>query len=386
FGHRPVKKRKASPGGRGAFSRGRDGVGGALGRGPSFRRRLVRRALCSVVACSVVARVRRGVVQRLPAVRRPPPRPATAAAATGAARSGRPSVISLARPATRPGSAVTWCPACAAPLRTPWAVLCAAFFVVAVAFWTLLPVASLAPLAVAVAAAPPAVLRAVSAPALAVLACPSPGTEGVFMCVSFRRGVWRPEASPRGVPVPAVPLSAGAVAPGRRGLTRAVLPGRRAVPETGHRSPPVSRGLRAGPPANAYPAGDAQTCGRSRGGSAGRGGAGWHTAAGPAFGAAGGTSREGRRLIRRGPRVRVALIAAAVAVLLGAVVAVAVGTSSSPPGRVPPARVLSAYETAAPGNAIDRDCGFSAPLPGRPGRLLWLFCDTVWEGDRPGLW
>src|SRR5690606_20106839 len=223
-------KRKASPGGRGAFSRGRDGVGGALGRGPSFRRRLVRRALCSVVACSVVARVRRGVVQRLPAVRRPTPRPATAAAATGAARSSRPSVISLARPATRPGSAVTWCPACAAPLRTPWAVLCAAFFVVAVAFWTLLPVASLAPLAVAAAAAPPlavpllavsapllaappAVLRAVSAPALAVLACPSPGTEGVSMCVSFRRGVWRPEASPRGVPVPAVPLSAGAVAP-----------------------------------------------------------------------------------------------------------------------------------------------------------------------------
>ena len=91
-------------------------------------------------------------------------------------------------------------------------------------------------------------------------------------------------------------------------------------------------------------------------------------------------------MIRRGPRVRVALIAAAVAVLLGAVVAVAVGTSSSPPGRVPPARVLSAYETAAPGNAIDRDCGFSAPLPGSPGRLLWLFCDTVWEGDRPGLW
>ncbi|TQM69252.1 hypothetical protein FHX41_2940 [Actinomadura hallensis] len=91
-------------------------------------------------------------------------------------------------------------------------------------------------------------------------------------------------------------------------------------------------------------------------------------------------------MIRHVPRVRVALIAAAVAVLLGAVVAVAVGTSSSPPGRVPPARVLSAYETAAPGNAIDRDCGFSAPLPGSPGRLLWLFCDTVWEGDRPGLW
>ncbi|NKZ09068.1 DUF4185 domain-containing protein, partial [Actinomadura latina] len=56
------------------------------------------------------------------------------------------------------------------------------------------------------------------------------------------------------------------------------------------------------------------------------------------------------------------------------------------PGAAPPARVLSRYETAAPGNAIDRDCGYSAPLPGRPGRSLWLFCDSVWKGARPGLW
>ncbi len=57
-----------------------------------------------------------------------------------------------------------------------------------------------------------------------------------------------------------------------------------------------------------------------------------------------------------------------------------------PPGAAPPARVLSRYETAAPGNAIDRDCGYSAPLPGRPGRSLWLFCDSVWTGTRPGMW
>ncbi|TDC57607.1 hypothetical protein E1200_33390, partial [Actinomadura sp. GC306] len=90
---------------------------------------------------------------------------------------------------------------------------------------------------------------------------------------------------------------------------------------------------------------------------------------------------------RRLPRGRAALIAlAAAAVLAAAVAAVAVGTSSGPPGAAPPARVLSAYETAAPGNSVDRDCGFSAALPGSPGRALWLFCDTVWKGARPGLW
>ncbi|MFG2089491.1 hypothetical protein [Spirillospora sp. NPDC048824] len=93
-------------------------------------------------------------------------------------------------------------------------------------------------------------------------------------------------------------------------------------------------------------------------------------------------------MTRRLPRARICL-AAAVAALLAAVIAVAAGISSSPPrppGTAPPARVLSAYETAAPGNTIDRDCGYSAPLPGRPGRSIWLFCDTVWKGARPGLW
>lgn len=88
------------------------------------------------------------------------------------------------------------------------------------------------------------------------------------------------------------------------------------------------------------------------------------------------------------PRARTCL-AAAVTVLLAAVIAVTAGISSSPPrlpGAAPPARVLSAYETAAPGNTIDRDCGYSAPLPGRPRRGIWLFCDTVWKGARPGLW
>ncbi|URM93401.1 DUF4185 domain-containing protein [Actinomadura madurae] len=94
-------------------------------------------------------------------------------------------------------------------------------------------------------------------------------------------------------------------------------------------------------------------------------------------------------MVRRLPRPRAVLIAAAPAVVLAAAVAVAAGTSRTTPppaGAAPPARVLSRYETAASGNAIDRDCGFSAPLPGRPGGSVWLFCDTVWTGARRGLW
>jgi hypothetical protein len=40
-----------------------------------------------------------------------------------------------------------------------------------------------------------------------------------------------------------------------------------------------------------------------------------------------------------------------------------------------PRPLLSQYESAT-GNAIVRDCGYSVPLPGKPGMSLWLFCDT----------
>jgi hypothetical protein len=49
------------------------------------------------------------------------------------------------------------------------------------------------------------------------------------------------------------------------------------------------------------------------------------------------------------------------------------------PGPVPvpvPVRVLSNYERAT-GNTVPRDCGYSSPLPGKPGWSLWLFCDTA---------
>ncbi|XRQ15155.1 hypothetical protein ACN3XK_30995 [Actinomadura welshii] len=91
--------------------------------------------------------------------------------------------------------------------------------------------------------------------------------------------------------------------------------------------------------------------------------------------------------MRRLSPARTAAAAAAAVAVLAAVIAVAAGTSpEARPGAAPPARVLSAYESAAPGNTIDRDCGYSAPLPGTPRRALWLFCDTVWKGARPGLW
>ena len=38
--------------------------------------------------------------------------------------------------------------------------------------------------------------------------------------------------------------------------------------------------------------------------------------------------------------------------------------------------VLSSYERST-GNAVRRDCGYSSPLPGKPGWSIWLFCDTA---------
>lgn len=44
----------------------------------------------------------------------------------------------------------------------------------------------------------------------------------------------------------------------------------------------------------------------------------------------------------------------------------------------PPSRVVSNYETAT-SNTLQRDCGYSAPLPPSAGNglSLWLFCDTL---------
>lgn len=54
------------------------------------------------------------------------------------------------------------------------------------------------------------------------------------------------------------------------------------------------------------------------------------------------------------------------------------------PSRLPStAPVMSNYERAT-GNTIPRDCGYSSPLPGRPGWSLWLFCDTAVTGARDG--
>jgi hypothetical protein len=70
-------------------------------------------------------------------------------------------------------------------------------------------------------------------------------------------------------------------------------------------------------------------------------------------------------------------------VVLPLITAAACGTSVPRP--VPgPARVWSNYERAT-GNTIRRDCGYSSPLPGRPGWSLWLFCDTVTASARAGM-
>ena len=67
---------------------------------------------------------------------------------------------------------------------------------------------------------------------------------------------------------------------------------------------------------------------------------------------------------------------------LAAITAVAAcaGPSKPSPGPVP-GLVLSNYERAT-GDTVPRDCGYSSPLPGKPGWSLWLFCDTAVTSKR----
>jgi hypothetical protein len=63
-----------------------------------------------------------------------------------------------------------------------------------------------------------------------------------------------------------------------------------------------------------------------------------------------------------------------------AALAVSAGTLAgcgqpAPPGPPGPAQLRSRYEVSR-GVSIGRDCGYSQPLPGSPGRSIWLFCDT----------
>jgi hypothetical protein len=51
-------------------------------------------------------------------------------------------------------------------------------------------------------------------------------------------------------------------------------------------------------------------------------------------------------------------------------------------GQPPPAPLVSRYETAT-GNSLDRDCGWSRPLPGSKTQSFWLFCDTAID-SKPG--
>src|SRR6266568_1692321 len=82
------------------------------------------------------------------------------------------------------------------------------------------------------------------------------------------------------------------------------------------------------------------------------------------------------------PRLRLcrALAGAVTALVsLATVAACGAGVPRPAPG---PAQVLSNYERN--GTTIRRDCGYSSPLPGKPGWSLWLFCDTVIASVRSG--
>lgn len=72
-----------------------------------------------------------------------------------------------------------------------------------------------------------------------------------------------------------------------------------------------------------------------------------------------------------------------VAALCAAVVAAA--PSAARADAPPPSKVLSNFETSAPGNTVNRDCGFSEKIPGVQ-QSLWLFCDSEWSGASSGFW
>ncbi len=70
------------------------------------------------------------------------------------------------------------------------------------------------------------------------------------------------------------------------------------------------------------------------------------------------------------PRSRTAVALAVIAIVL---VVLCDACGAGGPSLQP---VLSEYETAT-GHVIVRDCGYSAPVPGKARQSLWLFCDTV---------
>ena len=70
--------------------------------------------------------------------------------------------------------------------------------------------------------------------------------------------------------------------------------------------------------------------------------------------------------------VRLRRLVLASSVIVGCLVVVK-ACGAAPPSSSP---VLSNYERST-GNTIRRDCGYSSPLPGKPGWSIWLFCDTA---------
>ena len=62
-------------------------------------------------------------------------------------------------------------------------------------------------------------------------------------------------------------------------------------------------------------------------------------------------------------------------VLAAVFLLLAVAACAGAPPRPAPSQVLSNYERDT-GNTVRRDCGYSSPLPGKPGWSIWLFCDT----------
>lgn len=86
-----------------------------------------------------------------------------------------------------------------------------------------------------------------------------------------------------------------------------------------------------------------------------------------------GTARNGRlQCLGR----RVLAVAAPVVALASLTTAAVASAHAGAVGIEPTAPLVSNYETAT-GNSLDRDCGWSRPLPGSTTQSFWLFCDTA---------
>jgi hypothetical protein len=79
-----------------------------------------------------------------------------------------------------------------------------------------------------------------------------------------------------------------------------------------------------------------------------------------------------------GPKRLIIALSAGIALCLPTLVV----TSGTAAAQDTDPEILSNWETSNSGYSINRDCGYSVPVPNKTGQDLWLFCDSIpYEGS-----